>query len=110
MEKGPELIQEAVLQGCGRRIVPAEQSIERGRAQEPAGPCNSTKAKLPLRAPKQKCPQGESGMNTWMRTMHPENLAEIVADALDRCVPGSLGSRTLRAVTGIGCYLGQPLP
>jgi hypothetical protein len=31
--------------------------------------------------------------------MRPENLAEIVADALDRCVPGSVGFQNLT-----GCH------
>ena len=34
-----------------------------------------------------------------MTTMRPENLAEIVADALDRCVPGSVGFQNLT-----GCH------
>jgi hypothetical protein len=46
VEKAPEVIEEAMLQGCARRIVPAEQSIERGWAARASRALQLDKSKV----------------------------------------------------------------
>src|SRR5687767_2654999 len=61
---------------------------------------SAKKQTCPLSALRQNSRKDESGFgNAGMKAMRPENLADIIADAHDKCVPGSVGIQNLT-----GCH------